>query len=614
VYATWRTQPFFAVDTTSFVFTADRLMPDGAHENKLPRTVFAFFVWQADLMREITAAEAEAFFQFLDGGKPNTSHGPLKSELTERYPKFWREYLKQGPPPPLELSLLTHKMDENLRAMIVQMLSALHRASPGRKRRQIAGLSQALMRLLQQDDSALNELQRYFQKSRFYEIARPAGIAPSAEATEITPPPTIPQPLAPEQQGEQKIPSLAGREGISEKTFDGPSNIISVLKLVSWSEHDAVNPERLQFWTKGSRIMRCIGIIDRSPDFKSFQFMAEEPMLFFYKPGQFVTLELMIEGKRALRSYTISSSPSRPHLIEISVKRLKNGLVSNYLHDRLNIGDTIMMKPPAGKFHCFDTMSDKYLFLAAGSGITPMLSMARWWHDTGAHPDVIFFHSVREPEDAVFAEDMITFTSANRNFRYVTSFTSPTIPENWPGMKGRFNEEKLFQIAPDFSDRMVFTCGPDSFMKNVKLVLEKNQFVIQDRFRQESFGSGALKNDAVSAVATTPGSVAAPAPEVLLRPVKTFSDKERNPVVHFSLSALELFGGDMDIPILELAEEVGIEIPSSCRAGTCGTCRAMKIKGDVECEDTPGLTDVDREAGYILTCVSRAKNYVEIEV
>jgi ferredoxin-NADP reductase len=99
--------------------------------------------------------------------------------------------------------------------------------------------------------------------------------------------------------------------------------------------------------------MRCIGIVDRSHDFKSFQFMAEEPTLFFYKPGQFVTLELNIEGKRILRSYTISSSPSRPHLIEISVKRVKGGLVSNYLHDHMSLGDSVVMKPPVGKFHCF---------------------------------------------------------------------------------------------------------------------------------------------------------------------------------------------------------------------------------------------------------------------
>lgn len=398
---------------------------------------------------------------------------------------------------------------------------------------------------------------------------------------------------------------------IQETALSNSQPHISVLKMVPWSEHDAVDPERLQFWTKGARTMRCIGIIDRSHDFKSFQFMSEEPTLFFYKPGQFVTLELVIEGKRVLRSYTISSSPSRPHLIEISVKRVKSGFVSNYLHDKLSIGDTITMKPPGGKFHCFDTVTDKYLFLAAGSGITPMLSMARWWHDTGAHPDVIFFHSVREPEDAVFTEDMMTFTSANRRFHYKTAFTSQSLPENWPGMRGRFSEEKLLLIAPDFEERMVFTCGPDSFMKNVRLILEKRDFPVKERFRHESFGTPtAFKEPA--AVAMPVAAPVIPAAPRVQPAVRKTSDSEQ--IVHFSLSALEVFGGDMDVPILELAEEVGVEIPSSCRSGTCGTCRAMKIKGEVECDETPGLTDADREAGYILTCVSRPKSYVEIEI
>jgi len=284
------------------------------------------------------------------------------------------------------------------------------------------------------------------------------------------------------------LPAALVAETTTQTTVTSNQQLMALHKLVPWTEHDAVDPGRLQFWTKGTRLMRCIGIVDRSHDFRSFQFVSEEPTLFFYKPGQFVTLELTIDGKRYLRSYTISSSPSRPHLIEITVNRVKGGVVSNYLHDHLQIGDSVLMKPPGGKFHCFDTTTDKYLFLAAGSGVTPMLSMARWWHDIGAQPDVIFYHSVREPEDAVFTEDMMTFTSANRKFKYVAAFTSPNLPENWPGIKGRISEEQLLQIAPDFQERMVFTCGADSFMKKVKLILEKNGFALKERFRQESFG------------------------------------------------------------------------------------------------------------------------------
>lgn len=603
-------------------------MAENSLHSKLPQAVFAFFVWQTDLLREITPAEAEAFFRLLEVDDASLG-AALRTELTQSYPRLWREYVKLGPPPPLELSLMTHGVEDDMRASMVQLLSALHRASPASKRKATQKLCDALIRLLKRDDSALKELQDCFQNSRFYESrlksASPPVAEPKISATVVAPVAADLPVLSTSaslginsvagNQGlsekEHAVPVAAAATGLNETVFGTTQSAISVLKMVPWSEHDAVDPERLQFWTKGSRPMRCIGIIDRSHDFKSFQFMSEEPTLFFYKPGQFVTLELMIDGKRALRSYTISSSPSRPHLIEISVKRVKNGLVSNYLHDKLNIGDTVTMKPPGGKFHCFDTVTDKYLFLAGGSGITPMLSMARWWHDTGAHHDVIFFHSVREPEDAVFAEDMITFTSANRKFRYMTSFTSSSLPENWPGMKGRFSEEKLLRIAPDFQERMIFTCGPDSFMKNVRLVLEKHNFPVKERFRQESFGTPVAFKEAPAAAAAGSPAVAPVAPRVQPATPRTGGNEQ---VVHFSLSALEVFGGDMDVPILDLAEEVGVEIPSSCRSGTCGTCRALKIKGEVECDDTPGLTDADREAGYILTCVSRAKSYVEIEI
>jgi glycine betaine catabolism B len=588
-------------------------MAENENHNRIGQAYFAFFVWQSDLLREITPREAEQFFAIVNGSAPPLTQ-PL-ADLTQSYPKHWRDYVKHGPLPPLELSLIAQQIDDDVRVGLVQMLSAVHRAASFAKRRQTIGISKALTDLLSKDDNALMLLQGYYRKSRFFQDS------PNAADSAVAPVP-LPQKIeSPKLATQVPLPAVAPVDVVKSPpppvakstTLSEPS--ISMLKMVPWTEHDAVSPEKLQFWTKGSRSMRCIGIIDRTKDFKSFQFMSEEPTLFFFKPGQFVTMEVFVDGKRYLRSYTISSSPSRPHLLEVSIKRVKGGIVSNYLHDHLTIGDTIVMKPPGGKFHCFDAVTDKYLFLAAGSGITPMLSMARWWHDTGAHPDVIFYHSVREPEDAAFTEDMITFTSANRNFRYIASFTSRDLPDTWPGMKGRLNEERLFEIAPDVTDRMVFTCGPDSFMKNVRLILEKHSFPIKERFRNESFGSPNAKKTTAPSAASTPTATAAAGVSVSPRPtVRPAAVQAGAEVVHFSLSALEVFGGDMDITLLDLAEEVGVEIPSSCRSGTCGTCRAMKVKGEVESDDAPGLTDADREAGYVLTCVSRPRNYVEIEV
>ena len=582
-------------------------MTVAAVQDKLPQAVFALFVWQCDLLSEVTAAEAEAFFRFLDSAGTYGLSKEACEELQKSYSKQWRDYLRSGAMRPEQLNQFVNQVDGSARQALLGLLQALTDAAPRKKRQLQSSLSNLLNRLVNGHDAALTGLQAIYRESRFYgdEVAdaAPAAPAEAVVATETTV-------KVVEETHVVSAGTTAVAETTTQATVSSNQRVMAVHKMVPWTEHDAVSPERLQFWTKGTRLMRCIGIVDRSHDFRSFQFVSEEPTLFFYKPGQFVTLELTIDGKRYLRSYTISSSPSRPHLIEISVKRVKGGLVSNYLHDHLHIGDSVLMKPPGGKFHCFDTTSDKYLFLAAGSGVTPMLSMARWWHDIGAQPDVIFFHSIREPEDAVFTEDMMMFTSANRKFKYLASFTSPQLPEHWPGMKGRFSEDKLLQIAPDFKERMVFTCGPDSFMKNVKLILEKNGFEIKERFRQESFGAPREKGSAEPTPITVFETKAVTQPKTAPKKPAETGDA----VVHFSLSAMEIFGGDMDVPILDLAEEVGVQIPSSCRSGTCGTCRALKIRGEVECDDSPALTDVDREAGYILTCVSRAKNYVELEV
>ncbi|HNA78648.1 MAG TPA: FAD-binding oxidoreductase, partial [Turneriella sp.] len=338
-------------------------MTVAAVQDKLPQAVFALFVWQCDLLSEVTAAEAEAFFRFLDSAGTYGLSKEACEELQRSYSKQWRDYLRSGAMRPEQLNQFVNQVDGSARQALLGLLQALTDAAPRKKRQLQSSLSNLLNRLVNGHDAALTGLQAIYRESRFYgdEVAdaAPAAPAEAVVATETTV-------KVVEETHVVSAGTTAVAETTTQATVSSNQRVMAVHKMVPWTEHDAVSPERLQFWTKGTRLMRCIGIVDRSHDFRSFQFVSEEPTLFFYKPGQFVTLELTIDGKRYLRSYTISSSPSRPHLIEISVKRVKGGLVSNYLHDHLHIGDSVLMKPPGGKFHCFDTTSDKYLFLAAG--------------------------------------------------------------------------------------------------------------------------------------------------------------------------------------------------------------------------------------------------------
>jgi len=117
---------------------------------------------------------------------------------------------------------------------------------------------------------------------------------------------------------------------------------------------NAFEPVTTQTWTNGRHAVRCVKVIQETWDVKTFCFMAEQPVMFFFKPGQFVTLELMIEEQTVFRSYTISSSPSVPYSFSITVKQVPGGVVSNWLHANMREGMDLAVHGPVGQFNCID--------------------------------------------------------------------------------------------------------------------------------------------------------------------------------------------------------------------------------------------------------------------
>ncbi|NEO31792.1 MAG: FHA domain-containing protein [Symploca sp. SIO3C6] len=250
-------------------------------------------------------------------------------------------------------------------------------------------------------------------------------------------------------------------------------------------------------WIKGKITLRCLRVIAETNDVKTFVFGAEPAVLFNYKPGQFVTLELPINGQTIKRPYSISSTPSRPHTLEITVKRVPTpaefpdalpGVVSNWLHDNITVGCEIKLSGPMGKFTCMANPSQKLLLISAGVGITPMISMSRWIYDKGADTDVVFFHSARTPGDIIFRCELELMAARKPNFKLAVTTTGAAQASAWLGYRGRFNRSMLQGIAPDFQERTVYVCGPDKFMQEVKSMLEELQFPMEN-YHQESFGT-----------------------------------------------------------------------------------------------------------------------------
>nr|WP_295785992.1 FAD-dependent oxidoreductase [Rhodoferax sp.] len=326
-----------------------------------------------------------------------------------------------------------------------------------------------------------------------------------------------------------------------------------------------------------SLVARCIEVLDITADVKAFRFCDDSGQRMDYKPGQFVTLALEVNGKKHFRSYTMSSTPTQPGYFELTVKRVDAGVVSNWMCDHLTAGSRVAMTGPHGKFTCAPKPRKKLLLLSAGSGVTPMLSMARWIRDQGLDTDVVYFHCARTAKDLIFAAEVDAMQTANPRFVQHISLTRSSRRDKWLGLNGYLDLAMLQSVAPDFAEREVYICGPAGFMEGSKQVLQNAGFAM-GHFHEESFGTA-------NAVQANGGTV------------------------RFAISGIEVAcSGQQNL--LEVADQAGVKIASACRTGDCGECKVRKIAGDAVMANTAGLDPHEVEDGCVLACVAFANGPV----
>ena len=384
-------------------------------------------------------------------------------------------------------------------------------------------------------------------------------------------------------------------------------------------EHLVEHHRDIPLWKEGEIQLKVADIVEETQDAKTFRLVGLSPLLFSFKPGQFVTLKLAIDGREVHRSYTISSSPSRPHCLEITIKRVPGGLVSNWMCDHVKLGDALSVRGPSGKFSCFNFPSRKILFIGAGSGITPVMSMLRWIVDTAADVDAHLLVSAKSPRDIIFRNELNWMSSRHSGIRVGITCTSRiTGADSWTGLTGRCDASMLSLIAPDLHERHVFMCGPGPFMDAVKNCLRSMDFPIAN-LHTESFGGGrVVKGDDVQArdvprrvvmpVLPVEPAPAAAAPVSVTPPLRAAPAGFQ---VHFARSGKTVSTAG-DASLLELAEANGVEIDYACRSGVCGSCKVKLARGLVEMSDNE-LPAEERAEGYIYACVARPTSDVEVE-
>lgn len=373
------------------------------------------------------------------------------------------------------------------------------------------------------------------------------------------------------------------------------------IDLAVWpAAYLAASPENI--WSRGRIAVRCVAVIPETADVQTFVLVAARPVLFVYQPGQFVTLELPIDGKTVRRSYTLSSSPSRPWSISITVKRTPQGLVSNWLHDNMNVGFECNLSGPHGSFTCFNAPAEKLLLIAAGSGITPIMSMLRWIVDTASVADIVLLNNIRTPADVIF-ENELAYLGTRMGERLKVGVIAGKYNAGyaWNGPSAHFSEQLIRLWAPDFAEREVFVCGPSGYMQAVRTTLERIGLPMA-QYHEESFGTPALAM--IVPVALQPAPVAAtPLPALVPPPASAVAPDVVEIVFAKSGKTVGVSAGDY---LLDVAEEHGVEIESGCRSGNCGTCKLIKTSGEVVMEAQTALSEADIADGYVLACVGRA--------
>lgn len=347
-------------------------------------------------------------------------------------------------------------------------------------------------------------------------------------------------------------------------------------------------------------VCNCIA---ETHDTKTFRLSNANAHAFAYLPGQYITLSVDISGQTYQRSYSLASSPSRPGIIDITVKRAANGgIVSNWLNDQLKEGDTLALKGPFGKFSCAKNLPPKLLFLAAGSGIVPIMSMLRWLADTEAHADVTLLASFRAYHDIIYRDELSLLAKRHHNLKLFVALTqNPPANGQWRGLSGHVRQDMLAKQVPDLAERVVYLCGPTAFMSACTAYLLALKVPAAHIFT-ESFSV----NDPIAATAISS-----------LHRQSSRSAKSPNEVQRFTVSFAKSgkkLVSDANTNLLELAERGKINIKHECRSGDCGECMVKCLSGKIEMNERAEIDDIDRSKGWVYCCCAYPASDVVLDV
>lgn len=335
--------------------------------------------------------------------------------------------------------------------------------------------------------------------------------------------------------------------------------------------------------------------VQLTPNASSIEFEVESGSgLASFKAGQYITIRATINGEELRRSYSISSLPSEG--LRIGVKKVEDGRMSGYLNDTVAVGDSLEVMGPDGNFILEDG-KQQHVFFAAGSGITPVLSMMK--QAISRNEKVALFFSNTSPNGVMYKDEVAQLSAMeNCEVHWIYSQDGADVPV----FSGRIDFGKATELIQRFTDpassRAFYACGPAGMMEAVQTAMEVMGL---GELRKEYFAYPDQETDATLTPATPQEA-----------PAATFEGEARL-LIHLDYEEIELTLNPDGNSVLNAVIDAGGDPPFSCKGGVCTTCRAKLLKGTVKMDANYALTDGEIADGHILTCQSHPTS-PEVEI
>lgn len=426
-------------------------------------------------------------------------------------------------------------------------------------------------------------------------------------------------------------------------------------------------------WHPQEFMAECVETVPEAGGMMTFVFRRCDGAPLAFRAGQYVNIAFPVNGADqdpVDRSYSLSSSPTEPWTFNITVKADPTGLVSPWVHENVKPGTVLDMLGPVGAFHLPDAdRRARYLLLAAGAGITPIMSMLRTIHSLPGHADVVVLYHGAEAGGFAFHRELAYIASVDSRVKIFYSLGDRNKPEGWEGLSGRLTAAMLDEVAPDANGRQVYACGPEGYLNTATELLGKvgvddtsiyMEFFTGDRqtlleYQAELALAADIAEEIAEEIADSaevyyegqPAAFGLYEPgydadgtleatglqlETVDRDGASTNDggaSQEPQTASPDASSFDTVGtGSLTLSfmrtginvridptehILGVAQRAGVRIGANCKEGMCGSCKVVKLSGEVEMNHQGGIRAREIDAGKFLPCCSTAQTDMVID-